>query len=90
MVQKADARVSTSWREGKVVFADTPLTDAVAEMNRYSASPILIGDETLKDFTVNGMFLTNQPMSFVGAVSAYYPIEARSNENGATVLVARR
>jgi len=88
-VQHADAAKTTSWREGRVVFADTPLPQAVAEMNRYLPSPILIGDPALSHFTVNGMFLTNQPMSFVGAVTAYYPVEARSNANGATVLVPR-
>ena len=58
-------------------------------MNRYSATPILIGDEALSKFNVNGMFLTGQPMSFVGAVTAYFPVEARSRPDGATVLVPR-
>lgn len=88
-VGRADAKTTTSWREGKVVFADTPLTEAVAEMNRYSATPILIGDASLSEFNVNGMFLTGQPLSFVGAVTAYFPIEARAHEGGATVLVRR-
>lgn len=88
-VLPADAAKTTSWREGRVVFADTPLPQAVAEMNRYLPSPILIGDASLSRYSVNGMFLTNQPMSFVGAVTAYYPVEARSNANGATVLVPR-
>jgi transmembrane sensor len=87
-VTKADAS-ETSWREGRVVFVDTPLTEAVAEMNRYSATPILIGDASLARFKVNGMFLTSQPLSFVGAVTAYYPIEARAHAGGATVLAPR-
>ena len=88
-VRQADATTTTSWRQGRVVFADTPLPQAVAEMNRYSATPILIGDEALSKFNVNGMFLTGQPMSFVGAVTAYFPVEARSRPDGATVLVPR-
>jgi transmembrane sensor len=88
-VDHADAAKTTSWREGRVVFADTPLPQAVAEMNRYLPTPILVGDPALSHFTVNGMFLTGHPMNFVGAITAYYPIEARSNANGATVLVPR-
>ncbi|HYG25499.1 MAG TPA: FecR family protein [Caulobacteraceae bacterium] len=88
-VQRADTAAATRWREGKVVFADTPLTEAVAEMNRYLPEPILIGDPALQRFSVNGMFLTNQPMSFVGAVTAYFPVEARARPDGATVLVPR-
>ncbi len=88
-VVKTDPEAATSWREGKVVFVDTPLTEAVAEMNRYSTTPILVGDPSLSRFKVNGMFLTNQPMSFVGAVTAYYPIQAREGAQGATVLAPR-
>lgn len=88
-VQRADAAKATSWRDGKVVFADTPLPEAVAEMNRYLPEPILVGDPALARHRVNGMFLTGQPMSFVGAVTAYFPVEARADANGATVLVPR-
>lgn len=88
-VRQADAATTTSWREGRVVFAGTPLPQAVAEMNRYSQTPILVGDASLARVNVNGMFLTSQPMSFVGAVTAYFPVEARSRPDGATVLVPR-
>ena len=88
-VRKANLETATSWREGKVVFADTPLTEAVAEMNRYSATPIMIGDPSLARYTVNGMFLTAQPQSFVGAVTAYFPIDARPHPGGGTVLAPR-
>lgn len=88
-VSRTDPQAATSWRQGRVVFVDTPLTEAVAEMNRYSATPILVGDASLARFKVNGMFLTNQPLSFVGAVTAYYPIEARADSRGATVLAPR-
>lgn len=88
-VRKADVEATASWRQGKVVFADTPLTEAVAEMNRYSATPIMVGDPSLARYTVNGMFLTGQPQSFVGAVTAYFPIEARPYPGGGTVLAPR-
>lgn len=88
-VRRADADTATSWREGRVVFADTPLTEAVAEMNRYSTEPILIADPSLANYTVNGMFLTAQPSSFVGALTAYFPIEARPHTGGGTVLAPR-
>lgn len=85
----ADLAAETSWRDGRVVFEDTPLAVAVAEMNRYSAAPILIGDRSLDDIRVNGMFRTGQPMSFVGAVTTYFPIDARPRADGATVLTPR-
>jgi transmembrane sensor len=85
----ANLSAETSWRQGRVVFEDTPLVAAVAEMNRYTPSPILIGDPSLDDIRVNGMFLTTQPMSFVGAITTYFPVDARSTAAGATVLTPR-
>lgn len=87
---RADLAAETSWRDGRIVFEDTPLPAAVAEMNRYAATPILVGDASLKDIRINGMFRTNQPMSFVGAVTAYFPVDASARADGATVLTARR
>lgn len=69
----AVARV-TSWREGRLVFEDDLLADAVAEMNRYSTTRILLGDPALAQLRVSGVFHTGQTQNFVEALTAYFPI----------------
>jgi len=88
-VEKADVAAETSWREGIVVFDDTPLSEAVREINRYAASPITVGDAELGGLRINGRFRTSDPDDFLAAVVAYFPVETRAARDGSTVLVAR-
>jgi transmembrane sensor len=88
-VALANVAVETSWREGVVVFNDTPLREAVAELNRYAPDPITVGDEALGDLRINGRFRTNEPAAFLGAVIAYFPVEAHRTPGGETVLTGR-
>ncbi|MGE5565212.1 MAG: FecR family protein [Parcubacteria group bacterium] len=88
-VATANIPVETSWRQGVVVFNDTPLADAVAEINRYSPDPISVGDDALSDLRINGRFRTAEPAAFVNAVVAYFPIEAHRTPGGETVLTGR-
>jgi transmembrane sensor len=88
-VAVANVATETSWRQGVLVFNDTPLAAAVAEMNRYSPDPISVGDEALRNLRINGRFRTNEPGAFLNAVVAYFPIEAQRTPGGETVLTAR-
>jgi transmembrane sensor len=88
-VQVADLIKDTGWREGKVLFDDEALSDAVAEMNRYTAKPIVVIDPALNSLVINGMFRTTRPDNFVAALTTYYPVEARVGPGGETLLTAR-
>jgi transmembrane sensor len=88
-VAAANVAVETSWREGVVVFNDTPLAQAVAEINRYAAEPITVGDRELGELRINGRFRTNEPGAFLNAVVAYFPVEAHRTPGGETVLTVR-
>jgi transmembrane sensor len=88
-IASANIPVETSWRQGVVVFNDTPLVDAVAEINRYSPDPITVGDRELGELRINGRVRTNEPGAFLNAVVAYFPIEAHRTPGGETVLTGR-
>lgn len=73
-VHEAPVGRVTSWREGRLIFEDEPLAEAVAEMNRYSTTRILLSDPALERLRVSGVFNTGQTRSFVDALVAYFPI----------------
>jgi transmembrane sensor len=73
-VTTTDIERVTSWRSGKVVFLDTPLADAVKELNRYSTDKILLADDAFAALRVNGVFRTGQPLDFARAVASVYPV----------------
>jgi transmembrane sensor len=88
-VRGADLERSTSWRDGRLVFAADRLADAVAEMNRYSRAPIVLGDAAVGELKVSGVFRTADPQAFARALTEYFNVET-SEQGNATVLRWRR
>lgn len=85
-VRVADARRAASWRDGVAVFVDTPLAEIVAEMNRYSATPVVISDPGIGELRVSGVFKTGDPDRFADAVSSVFPISVDRESAGVVVL----
>lgn len=76
IVESADVERATIWRQGRVFFEDAPLSEAIAEMNRYSSTQIVLGDTGLDAYRVSGMFRTGQQTNFVDALEVYFPLTA--------------
>ena len=70
-----------AWKRSQAIFDDTSLADAVAEMNRYSRTPIvLVGDATLAELRVSGLYRTGDSAGFARAVAALHGLVAREIE----------
>jgi len=54
-MQAADVRRITAWREGKLVFDQVPLADAIAEFNRYSPRKVQVGSAPIGSRPVSGV-----------------------------------
>ena len=57
-VKEKDIELAAAWRQGKLVFDRVPLADVVAELNRYRRGRIVVGNPTLANRTVSGVFST--------------------------------
>ena len=79
-VARADVERLTSWREGRVRFEDTPLAEAVAEMNRYSNTRIVIEDSEAGQIRISGAFRTGRSQDFVAAVASLFPVRATHSD----------
>src|SRR5262249_28283785 len=55
-VMGIDVAEATSWQDGFIVFRYTPLSLAVAEINRYRPGKVVVLSETLGRKTVSGRF----------------------------------
>lgn len=82
----ADLSGWTNWREGVVRFDDTPLSQAVAEMNRYSGTQMGIGDAATGAIRVSGAFHTGATQAFVEALAIGFHIEGRRDGTGRILL----
>lgn len=45
-----------AWRSGTIYFENRPLAEVVAELNRYSAEPLILEDDSLRQLPVGGAF----------------------------------
>lgn len=72
MVTSVSSEAATAWRRGQVMFNDTPLSAAIAELNRYGGPRIDVADPRLGGLTVSGVFATNDTAEFADAVAALH------------------
>jgi transmembrane sensor len=79
----------TSWRRGQVIFEASRLADAVDEINRYSATQIVLASPALGDLLISGAFATGRPNVFVEAITAYFPIKVTRVDENTLLLSAR-
>lgn len=86
--QQVNTEIETSWTEGRLIFQETPLRAAIAEVNRYTRQPIVLEVAAYANTPVSGIFDTGDRDAFVSAAVRLFPLEARSTEDGAVRLVA--
>ncbi|MDG2520669.1 DUF4880 domain-containing protein [Caulobacter segnis] len=64
----------TAWRLGRLVFDEDRLGSACAELNRYSATP-LVADPAVADLKVSGVYQTGRSLDFARAAAQILPVD---------------
>jgi len=64
-VAPTDPARSLTWEAGQVAFLDTPLADAVEEINRYSDEKVVVGDDAVGRLKISGVFTEGDTSAFV-------------------------
>ena len=88
-VRRVDTERETSWRRGQLIFDNTPLGEAVDELNRYSSTHIVLVDSKLAGLRLSGTFATGGTSTFVEALTAYFPIQIEHADARVVTLKAR-
>lgn len=78
--RQVDVAAATSWTSGRLIFRETPLAQAVAEVNRYSRNKVVVDSPRLQTVSVNGVFEVGDTEAFVSAVSGLFELEAQRSE----------
>jgi transmembrane sensor len=82
----ADAARTTSWTTGRLMFRQTPLAAAVAEVNRYSDRKVELADPGLGGRQVSGFFDVGDSESFARGVAVLFDLKLTSGPDGALRL----
>jgi transmembrane sensor len=89
-VQSVDAARETSWTTGRLIFAATPIREAVAEVSRYSDRRIELKDAGIAQIPVSGAFDTGDTDAFIAALSDLYGVTASKSPDGVIILEAAK
>jgi transmembrane sensor len=65
----------SAWRLGQVELDDASLAEAVAEMNRYSATQLIVATPQAAALRINGVFRVGDAAGFAAAVARSYGLK---------------
>lgn len=85
-IMAMDARRASAWTQGRVIFDATPLSEAIAEINRYTPNKLVLAARGRSDERISGSFTTGDPSGFLKAVSAMLSLEIERQPDGQVLL----
>ena len=85
---RIDVAAATAWTQRKLVFDETPLSEAVAEFNRYNSRQMIIEDASLADYHIRGRFEAGDPDRLLQFLRDRF--DADVHEQGDEVRISRK
>lgn len=78
-----------AWREGALVFDGEPLSQALAEVGRYTRTRIVLGGPRVAALRISGRFRTDDEQGFFRALQAALPVQVSRPQPGLVYIGAR-
>ena len=78
-----------AWREGAIIFDGEPLSEAIAEIERYTDARIIISDPQIAGLRVGGRFRTGDMQEFFDALQTALPVSIRHTDAGLVFIDPR-
>jgi transmembrane sensor len=72
---------AVAWRRGEIIFDDTNLSDAAAELNRYNKDKLVVEQPSARAVRVTGLFQTGDSLSFAHAVAQSYGLTVEERKD---------
>ena len=82
VVKDANIKQVTAWASGQLAFSNETLSEVVARVNRYSATPIIIADPDLANERVSGVFNVGDVPGFLDIITQTMPLSASDDQRG--------
>jgi transmembrane sensor len=75
-VSAADPAQVASWKTGRLIYRDQPLSEVVADLNRQFATPIVLADPALGHARVSGVLVLDNQAAVIRRLALLAPIKA--------------
>ncbi|SAI42673.1 transmembrane sensor [Bordetella ansorpii] len=77
-VARIDPKVVSAWRRGLLIFDQTRLDEAIAEINRYRPGRVVLANDALRSQRVSGNFQISAPDQAIAQLQYMFHLRARS------------
>ena len=78
-----------AWREGALVFDGEPLSQALAEVGRYTRTRIVLAGPQVASLHISGRFRTDDEQGFFRALQAALPVQVSRPQPGVVYIAPR-
>ena len=77
----------TAWTDRRLVFSETPLSEIVAEFNRYNHQRLILDDATVATLEVSGVFNTHDPEALILFLERIADVDVEHSSDGSEIHV---
>jgi transmembrane sensor len=88
MLVDGEMEMRGAWQRGMIIFNSTPLEEALAEVDRYTAIKFVLADDKLRSVRVGGDFRTGDVDGLLVALRKNFLIDSKLDAQGRVVLTA--
>lgn len=81
-----DPAEAAAWAQGRLVYENASLAEVVADLNRYSATPVELGTRQLGELRVTAALNQDQVGQFLSSLPATLPVRIARGERGEVVI----
>jgi transmembrane sensor len=78
-----------AWRDGAVVFQGAPLSQALAEVGRYTRAQVVLAEPQVASLRISGRFRTNDVPGFFRALQEALPVRVSERKQGVFYIEPR-
>jgi transmembrane sensor len=89
-VREVDSQRALAWAEGRLIFQNDEVQQAVAEFNRYNRVKLKVADPVLAAKPVSGVFNAAEPETFIAFLQSVTPVEIERDGNRTITIDAPR
>jgi transmembrane sensor len=86
-VHSLDLQQAQGWTQGKLFVHDWRLPQLLLEMNRYNRTKLSVGDPSLQNVHISGIFRTNDQQTFLQLLQQGWAIRAKRVSDTQIVLL---
>ena len=78
----------TAWRSGKLVFNNASLSEVVAEVSRYRAKPLTVGNDKVGNLRLTSVFKSDNTDALLKALPSILPVAVRTLDDGSQEIIS--